>query len=231
MLTEHKNGASINFYSTDKLYIDFKARMLEAEGYEVSRRGVQKSGYGGTKTIYNLSTLSDAKAKSVADADIEELLSSLTKEDLILWYLDDGSWHKVRNTMHLYSNMLDEQQTDILIGRIGDLYGISPRIRTDRKKDGRAFYYLYFPRELVRLAQPEVRQFISDNGIESMYYKVGGKSRVESASYYLEPDEVRAIRRMGEAEGKSIAEIASVVGMEYSRVNRILSYKTYKDVV
>jgi hypothetical protein len=88
--------------------------------------------------------------------------------------MDDGSWHKTRNTMHLYSNMLNDAETDELITHIGDIYGIAPRARKDRKKDGRSFNYLYFPRDLVKRFRPEFKDYVMNYGLESMYYKFGG---------------------------------------------------------
>jgi hypothetical protein len=173
--------------STDLKLLQYKEKLLNEEGFAVSRWGTQASGYGGTKTIYNINTKSHAKIKEASDVGVEALINDLTKEDMYLWYLDDGSWHIKNNTMHLYSNMLNEEQSNLLIKRIGDIYGIDPRLRVDRKKDGRAFFYLYFPRELVKLFRPEVKEYVIAAGIDTMFYKFGGMDYVEKPSRYSVP--------------------------------------------
>lgn len=179
MVYNNKNVASVKYYSTDLSLLKYKEKLLHEEGVGITVKKTQESGYGGKKTIYVYTSESSPAFKRTADASVEELIQDLTKEDLYLWYLDDGSWHINRRTMHLYSNSLDEEQTKLLIKKIGSLYGIEPRIRIDRKKDGRQFYYLYFPRDLVRIFRPEVSEFIKENNIETMFYKVGGKDYKE----------------------------------------------------
>lgn len=175
-------NSSITFVSTDKSILEFKKELCRIEGLTTSEYRTQKSGYGGKKTIFNFRVLSDERLTEVDRLPITDILTDLNKEDLYLWYFDDGSWHKSRNTMHLYSNMLNEQESNVLMDVIEGLYGIRPRLRTDRKKDGRSFYYLYFPRELVKRFRPEVKEYIEANGIESMYYKVGGKDYEEKSA-------------------------------------------------
>jgi hypothetical protein len=167
-------NASMSFVSTDFELLQLKRQLCIKEDISFGKLGTQKSGYGGTKTIYKFSTHVNEEITRVADASLSELIITLDKEDLFLWYMDDGSWHKNRNTMHLYSNMLNDTQTDELITQIGDIYGIAPRPRKDRKKDGRSFNYLYFPRELVKRFRPEFKEYAMSYGLESMYYKFGG---------------------------------------------------------
>ena len=173
-IVKSTKNASLNFMSTDLSLIHHKRHLCEIENFHLGKIGTQKSGYGGTKTIYKFSTHVDEEITKVSEASISEVIKTLNKEDLFLWYMDDGSWHKNRNTMHLYSNMLDDAETDELITQIGDIYGIAPRQRKDRKKDGRSFNYLYFPRDLVKRFRPEFKDYAMSYGLESMYYKFGG---------------------------------------------------------
>lgn len=187
MLRLNKSTAAVIFISTDLKLLKFKEKLLEEEGLYVTVKKTQESGYGGIKVIHVYSSTPNEKVKEASDVGVESLIQDLTKEDLYLWYLDDGSWHKTRNTMHLYSNMLNEEQSNLLIKRIGEIYGIDPRLRVDRKKDGRAFYYLYFPRELVKLFRPEVKEYVIAAGINTMYYKFGGMDYEEKPSRYSVP--------------------------------------------
>ncbi|MGY3188768.1 hypothetical protein [Lysinibacillus sp. TE18511] len=192
MLGKGKN-ASITFMSTDKELLELKERMLIAEGYKGIKWGTQRSGYGGTKTIFNLRTFVDERATIVRDISIDALLTQIDELDLILWYLDDGSWHKGANTMHLYSNMLTEHQSTLLVNRIEELYGIRPKINIDRKKDGRQFYYLYFPRDLTKLFRPKVKEFLLKNSLTSLYCKFGGLDYEEKPPRHLTEPTKKAI--------------------------------------
>lgn len=88
-------------------------------------------------------------------------------------YLDDGSWHKNKQFMHLYCNTFNDSQLELLTAKLTLLLGISPRPRKDRKKDGRSYNYLYFSTDLSRVFGSFVESFVTANQIKSMYYKVG----------------------------------------------------------
>lgn len=167
-------NAHLKFMTTDLNLLKIKRVMCLTEGFTVADIGTQASGYGGTKTIYRFDSHVHERITEVANASLSDLIKSIDKIDLYLWYLDDGSWHKDRHTMHLYSNMLDDEETELLIKQIENLYGIAPRKRTDRKKDGRSFLYLYFPRDLVKVFRPELKRFVTSLELDSMYYKFGG---------------------------------------------------------
>lgn len=162
------------FMSTDLSLLQLKRRFCIYEGYCVRPIGTQSSGYGGTKTIYNFYTRVDSRITAVANMDMPELLRTVDKVDLFLWHMDDGSWHKTANTIHLYCNMLNDEEASILCDQIEGLYGIRPRVNKDRKRDGRSFNYLYFPRKLTQLFRPEFKDFAQEMDIQTMFYKFGG---------------------------------------------------------
>lgn len=226
----NKDTAAMTYISTDLKLLEHKEKLLNEEGLSVTVKKTQTSGYGGTKTIYVYATTPSEAIKEAVDVGIETLLQDLTKEDLYLWYLDDGSWHKNANTMHLYSNMLDEHQSNILMNRIEELYGVRPRLNTDRKQDGRSFYYLYFSRELVRIFRPEIKAYLMKYKIDSMYYKFGGLDYVEEKPRFLSDEEVRTIRSLSK-EGNSIKEVALLTGKTYDQTKRVISRNSYKNVI
>lgn len=160
--------------STDLELLKLKRKMCEDEGFHCRDFGTQKSGYGGTKTIHNFYTRVHPEITKVFHASIADLIITLDKEELFLWYMDDGSWHKGQNLVHLYCNMLNDDECDVLIRQIHKLYGVRPTKRLDRKKDGRQFNYLYFPRKLVLRFRPEFKKYAMSKGLTSMYYKFGG---------------------------------------------------------
>lgn len=230
MVQLSKTGANLCFMSTDKLLLEHKERLVLSEIETPIRWGTQTSGYGGTKTIYNFHTHSFDQWRETADAHIEELILDLDKEDLFLWYMDDGSWHKNRNTMHLYSNGLDKGQSELLMDHIEGMYGIRPSLRIDRKQDGRWFYYLYFPRDLVRLFRPEFKEYVMAVGIDTMYYKFGGLGYVEKDSRkVLSDDTVLAIRSAIKI-GENSTKIQRKYGISRNQYRGIKERKTYKHV-
>lgn len=232
MVTNYKTVASVTYISTDLSLLRYKEKLLMEEGVGITVKKTQASGYGGKKTIYVYTSESSPAFKETAEASLEDILKDLTKEDLYIWYLDDGSWHIHRRTMHLYSNVLNKEQTNLLIERIGSLYGIKPRIRIDRKQDGRQFYYLYFPRKLVRLFRPEVESFIERHNLETMYYKVGGKDYKEiDKPDILTTEEVREIRKLYDEGHGSIKDISAKKGLKQDRVRDVVSRRTYKNVI
>jgi hypothetical protein len=170
---QHKN-ASAMFMSTDIDVLKVKQMMCFMEGIQYSDLGTQASGYGGKKTIHKFSTRVHERLTEVSNASVEEVISDLDKFDLFLWFMDDGSWHKHKHFMNLYSNMLNDSQTTLLINKIESLYGIAPRKCIDKKKDGRQFNYLYFSRDLVKKFRPEFKETVVNLEIPSMFYKFGG---------------------------------------------------------
>lgn len=198
----HQN-AHMSFMSTDLNILKFKKSMCDREGISSAEFGTQKSGYGGTKTIHNFRTRVNPLITDVAQATTTELIKSIDKEDLFLWYLDDGSWHKNQRLMHLYCNMLDDDELEVLIERIYQMYGIAPSPRKDRKKDGRSFNYLYFPRKLTVLVRPELKEWIQHNNLDSFLYKVGGED-------YEDPIEAISAKAKLEAYDLFIRTYASI---------------------
>lgn len=174
-ISRNGKNAKLSFMSTDLDVLKLKRQMCEEEGIVCTAFGTQKSGYGGTKIIYNFYTRVHEKITEVYEASHSDLIKTLDKQDLFLWLIDDGSWHKNQNLFHLYCNMLNDDEANLLIEQIYKLYGVRPRLRKDRKKDGRQFNYLYFPRQLTILVRPEFKKFLIENNLHSMMYKVGGE--------------------------------------------------------
>jgi len=224
-------NARSGFMSTDKSWLNFKLRLCEHEGIKVTSKGTQKSGYGGTKTIYKFTSRVNERLTEVYNASIDEVISDLDKVDLFIWFIDDGSWHKTSNTIHLYCNMFDDREVSLLSDQIEELYKVRPTKRIDRKKDGRQFNYLYFPRDLVRLFHPEAKEFIEANHLESMYYKVGGKYYEDKPPReQLSDDTVRTIRRLYKGKRGDIKFIVKRLEISRDKVKGVTSGQTYKSV-
>lgn len=169
-------NARASFSGKNVQWISFKRDLFSTSEYKIGKMGARYSGYKDTFSLVGFSIGADVRLTEAYYKPTSEALSEMTKHDLLLWYIDDGSWHKVRHTMHLYSNMLNDEETDTLIKRIEYLYGIAPRKRVDRKKDGRSYLYLYFPRKLVEIFRYEVLDFLKTNELDTLLYKVGETS-------------------------------------------------------
>lgn len=154
-------------------WLEFKHRLAKKLGYDVSDLLSAYSGYTDKWSLVQFRTKTDERITSVVNMSRRRVIESLTKFDLILWYLDDGSWHKSKKTMHLYCNALSDSDTYALVDQIERLYWFRPSIRYDRKKDGRCYPYLYFPRSLVIKFKRDVERFLRTLKIDSMLYKVG----------------------------------------------------------
>ena len=166
-------NACLSMQSTMLDWLTVKRDMCLLKGFDPSHITMQTSGFTGRRDIYTFSTKVAPEITEVYNTPLEDILTGLTKTDLIMWYLDDGSYHIRRHTMHLYCNLLTEVQVNILIKRIVALYGITPRRREDRKKDGHSYPYLYFPRALVEVFRLDVEQFLLHYKIKSLFYKIG----------------------------------------------------------
>lgn len=167
-------ACGMSFTSTCLDYITYKRDML-IELRPTPMR-TQRSGYEGKKAIYTFSVRCTEEARACYDMSYSEAIQILQKQDLILWLLDDGSLHRKHGTLHLYSNMLNKDESELLISKIYELYPVAmPKLRIDRKKDGRFFYYLYLPRILAEVIQVDMENFLISKSITSLLYKTTRK--------------------------------------------------------
>ena len=166
-------NACFSMQSKNLDWLTVKRDICLKEGFNPQHIVIKKSGYTGELSIYTFTTLVNEKITEVYKAEMPDILSNLTKEDLCFWYLDDGSYQKNRYIMHLYCNQLNEDESEVLISRIYQLYGIYPTKRYDRKKDDRSFIYLYFPRELTEIFRKDVEKILVKYKVKSLFYKIG----------------------------------------------------------
>jgi hypothetical protein len=171
----HKNASAL-FNGKNVEWITFKRDVAIRRGFRVTPIKPSYSGYKDDWSLVTFSVKTDKRLTTVHETDRIEVLKNLRKIDLILWFIDDGSWHKTRRMMHLYCNDLNEEEVDCLVSRIEYLYKVAPTIRQDRKKDGRSYPYLYLPRSLTNKFWRDVRRFVKWNELHSLAYKVGETS-------------------------------------------------------
>lgn len=171
-ITDRGKNCFLSFTSKNLDYLEYK-RNLVLE-YTPTSITLGISGYTGNKDIYRFSTRVHSDINPYKYKTYTECITELTLEDLVIWYLDDGSWHKSKKTMHLYCNMLSEEEANLLADKIHSIFNIKrPAIRWDRKKDGRKFVYLYFSTYLADVFKDYVIAFLTINNINSLLYKAG----------------------------------------------------------
>jgi len=170
------SNARAAFNGKNVEWVSFKRDLAIELGYKVSRLKEAHSGYHKGSKLVKFSTKVDKRLTSAYKKEKCKVIELLTKEDLVVWYIDDGSWHKNKKTMHLYCNMLTGKELNTLISLIDGYYGVKPTKRLDKKKDGREYPYLYFPRKLVELFKVDVKCFLEKHQLNSLLYKIGETS-------------------------------------------------------
>ncbi|MBO8161075.1 MAG: hypothetical protein H0Z24_05515 [Thermosipho sp. (in: Bacteria)] len=164
---------NISFVSINLDYLLYKRDILK-NIVKVSNVRTQKSGYKKHSFSYTFSTYQHYKITEIATMTLKECINSLSKEGLILYYLDDGTYHQKKHFMHIYCNEFNVGEVNLLIDKIYELYPIKKcSFRWDKKKDGRKYPYIYIPVVTVKEFKKDIERFLIKNEIYSMLYKVG----------------------------------------------------------
>jgi len=170
----------LSFSGTEETWIRYKHQLSETTTKFCNQE--QSPNAYGKKRIYRFTTSPSPMAEYYSQITIIDLISQMTIKDLIALYFDDGSWHKGKHIMNLYTNSLTIEENERLILKIHELLGYSPKMIFDRKKDGRQYPYLYFPRMLVKEFIPHINEFINETGLVCFLYKIGLSEMTPSAS-------------------------------------------------
>ena len=203
-IAKRKDSYGMSFSSVSLDYLSYKRSMAKV-ARPASLRTQVNGGYS-RKYIHRFSVRSTIEAKEAYALSNSEAIQRLDKVDLCLWMFDDGSLHKQHGTMHLYSNMLNEVESKVLIAKIFELYPVEKgRLSVDRKKDGRSFFYIYIPRVTAEVIQVDMLALLTENNIDAMQYKTvrrkytlndhrtansGRRPKVGPATILLEPSRV-----------------------------------------
>ncbi len=152
-------------------YIKYKRSILTKNG--IYTRDVNaKSGYGSDKKIFAFSTNIEKCISEVAVMDKIDVINSLDMNGLILYYLDDGSLHKSKRTIHLYCSSFSDEEVECLVNKVHELLKEKiPKRYNDIKRDGRVFPYLYLPVDTAKVLSEYTREFLLNNKIDSLLYK------------------------------------------------------------
>ena len=164
------------FVSKEKDYLMYKLNQLREAGIPMkdSPVGITKSGYKEGNFSFSFITRNSEKLSKVALMSVREAVDAMSLDGLIMFYLEDGTFHQRKHFMHIYCNTFSVEEAQYLIEKIYSLYPIKKcAIRWDKKKDGRKYPYLYIPVSVANVFKEDVKTFLEDNKIYSLLYKVG----------------------------------------------------------
>ena len=103
----------------------------------------------------------------------KNILNLLNDFGLLIWYLDDGSYHKRNKMCYLYTNGFSCKEQDIIKGWFTEKYDITPkicRITDSKRHPGKCWYHLYFNVSDTKKLLTLFRKFEIPN---CMKYKLG----------------------------------------------------------
>lgn len=157
-------------------YMIYKHNCLSKE-FECSevRLKDNSAGYSKRGTIYTLGVFSSPDILDVYNMSRIEVISQLDYFGFLIYYFDDGAYHKTRNTMHIYCNSFTSEEVEALVDKIYELFPYKRcSVRVDRKRDGREYPYLYVPRVTVDAIKDKYLDFVKNTPLlHCMSYKLG----------------------------------------------------------
>lgn len=169
-----KSNSIFAFTSSKLDYICSVRDDIVSLGLKASPLKLMKSGYKESSFSYTFRTLTDKRLTEIYNLSTSETISFLNKEGLIRLYLDDGSYHKNRHFGHLYCNSFSEDESKLLIDAFYRFYPVKKcKLRIDKKKDGRKYFYIYLPTYVMKEFTVDVLHFLQEKNIESLKYKAG----------------------------------------------------------
>ena len=175
---KEKDGKENYYFSSNSInldYINFKKSVFDSiDGMHTHNIREGKSGYNSTSKIYSFDTRNHALISLVGRKKTLEVLDELNKIGLIIFYLDDGTYHQKKHFGHIYCNTFSDEEVDRLIKKVYYFYPQKLcKKRYDRKKDGRFYPYIYIPVCVMDEFKKDIERFLVENKIDSMLYKVG----------------------------------------------------------
>lgn len=171
---QNKGEPKNYYFSTNcikKDYVDYKLSVIKKNNIKTVEY-VSYSGYKEQNSLYAFRTHNDERISVVGRMTVLNAIKELNKLGLILLFLDDGSIHKKKGTIHIYCNSFSDTEVDALVEKIFELYGEKRCTKLmDNKKDGRMYPYLYVPKVVATKFKEDIEKFLIENNITSLFYK------------------------------------------------------------
>lgn len=179
--SRNRNTYSLKSSSVNADYLKYKKDVLSKFGIVV-RDTKCYSGYKKGSQFAGFDTRINPHISKVGQMTKIEVLKNLDCNGLIYYYLDDGSLHKHKNTMHIYCNTFNDEEVQELINILYRLFPIKRcSVHLDKKKDGRVFPYMYLPVCVAYEFSKIVRKFLIENNINSLLYKTISPSQTNKS--------------------------------------------------
>lgn len=173
-------GMTNEYYVTNSKsleYVTFKKQLLSTLSRTDINR-IEKNGYSQTY-IYAFRSLSHPYMSEVKSYSLQTILSNLNDLGIALWFYDDASLHNTKNYYHLYTCKFTlEEHENIIIPFFASI-GITAKIRIDRKKDGRIFYYISIGKYD---GAEKISSILNKYRIEEMSYKIWSSETIQKWS-------------------------------------------------
>lgn len=135
-------NSNSTFYITNckfEEYIDFKSTLLDNMFKHKSL--LQENGFVKTP-IYVMRSKSSSELLNIKQMSISDIINQLDELGIALWFYDDGSLHQTKLFYNLNTHKFSREIQEKVFIPFFNRLGIYPTLRTERKKDGRIFYYL-----------------------------------------------------------------------------------------
>lgn len=136
------HNVSMTFTSIHKEYLEYKASFLGDLGYSITstmNKGFKKN------IIHKLRVFSDERLTNMSyKYNLKFLLTELDELGIAMWFYDDGALHKTKHFYNLSTHGFSEEEHIKYIIPFFKKNSMFPKLRVERKKDGRILHYLSF---------------------------------------------------------------------------------------
>lgn len=162
-------------------YMLYKKKILDSDNYPCNEVILKdnSAGYNKNGIIYCLYTAVDERITKIHDMPKLDIIDSLDYFGFLMYYFDDGSYHKAHNIMHIYCNSFTPEEVEHLKKSIYRLFPYKEcRNRVDKKKNGKQYPYLYIPKDTTTMIVKYYKEFVlAEPLLDCMAYKLGVPSQ------------------------------------------------------
>lgn len=171
-----------SYYKTNSIYrgyMFYKKNFLKDLCINEPRHSINRGYKKGS--LFHIHTKYKECIRELHSLSIQEKLNKLTPLGIALWFYDDGSLHKNNHFYNLNTHAFtEEEHKKYLLPFFENLgWNLKPRIAYDRKKDGRVFCYLYFPKHEGAF---EIAKLLREYYVPEFEYKMWSSETIQKWS-------------------------------------------------
>lgn len=172
-------NSNSTIYSTNCIYeeyIDYKSSLLG--DMFCCKQYLLKNGYA-QKPIWLMYSKASKVLLDIKNLPIEDIVGNLTELGIALWFYDDGSLHKKKLFYNLNTHKFSKEVQEKVFIPFFNSIGIYPKVRIERKKDGREFYYLSIGKFDGAM---KISQILSKYYVKCYSYKIWSSETIQKWS-------------------------------------------------